>query len=389
MKKYIVVHAGARDLYEVAKALYQNDSLAYLVTDDIWLRRKYRKMFPLSKVRISFRGLICRILYVLFPNVQAFYTYGDRFLGNYAGTLSNKKHIPLLAYSEYAYHAFSKSNIHPKILFQFHPHAISNIKIYKNEISKFPNIANNLMLEKEMRISSKHLNELAQEVRMADYIIAASSFTKKTLLENGADYERVDVVPYGVDLGDYPFFSRSVKKKVTFAYVGNYTFRKGIHYLLKGAKILQEQGYDFNIEMTGRTKYDAALIGSYNVSNLIVHQGLNHTEMLDMLKRSDVFLFPSLCEGFAFSLIEAMATGLPVISTCHTAASDIVSNGVEGFVISAGDELAVVNAMKFFIENPEKCITMGLAARNKVTSITWSNFEKGIVDSVIKAESTK
>lgn len=387
MKKYIVVHSGARDLYKVAKALYEKDCLAYLVTDDILLRKKYRRLFPLSKVKISIRGLICRLLYVLFPNVQTFYTYGDRYLGNYAGKLSKKKGFPLLAYSEYAFHAFRQTEIRPKILFQFHPHAVSNKKIFENEIIKNPIVKKNLLLEKEMRISSEHLNELAQEVKMADYIIAASSFTKETLVENGALPQRVAVAPYGVNLKDYPFFTRPPKKVITFAYVGNYTFRKGIHYLLKGAKMLQEQGYIFNIEMTGRTKYDPQLINSYDVHNLIVHQGLNHEEMLNMLKRSDVFLFPSLCEGFAFSLIEAMATGLPVISTNHTAASDIVDNNVEGFVINPSDEFAVADAMKFFIDNPDKCLSMGKSARERVSSISWGNFEKNIINSIEVAES--
>ena len=60
--KYIVVHAGARDWYRLAISLYENDCLAYLVTDDIIFRKEYRKLFPRHMIKISWMALFFKFL---------------------------------------------------------------------------------------------------------------------------------------------------------------------------------------------------------------------------------------------------------------------------------------------------------------------------------------
>ena len=387
MKKYIVVHSGARDLYEVAIALYKNDALGYLVTDDILLRKEYKNLFPKSKIRISLGGFIFRVL-CQFTHISKFHGLKDYFLGRTAGRLSRQKKMPLLAYSGYAYYAFSRTTESPKILFQFHPHCVTNKAIFDEELKKYPEISKNLLLEEEYQISPRKIKHFIDEVRLADGYIAASSFTKQSLINIGANPEKITVAPYGVDLSNYPYVQRKIKKDepLSFVFVGNYTQRKGIHYMLLACKTLQDAGYHFNIKMTGRDKLDLDYLNSFGLKNLSINYKLSHSELIDLLHSSDVFLFPSLCEGFAFVIIEAMSTGLPIISTTRTAGNDIVKNGIEGFTIEPSNVEEIVEKMKYFIQNPSECIRMGNNAAQTAKLLTWDNFETKVIEAVTKTE---
>lgn len=267
MKKYIVVHSGARDLYEVANALYKNNALGYLVTDDIFLRKKYRDLFPHNRIKISLGGIIFRILCQFIHNPKL-HRLKDYFLGKTAGRLSRKKKMPLLAYSGYAYYAFCETKESPKILFQFHPHCVTNKAIFDAELIKYPEIAKNLLLEEEYQIPPKKIKHFIEEVKMANGYIAASSFTKQSLVNIGANPDLTTVAPYGVNLSNYPFIKRKVKSKepLSFVFVGNYTQRKGIHYMLLACKKLQDEGYSFNLKMTGRSKLDLEYLNSFKIN---------------------------------------------------------------------------------------------------------------------------
>lgn len=387
--KFIVVHSGARDLYELSIALYKNDRLGYLVTDDFFLRKEYRKVIPSKYVKISYIGFAFRVLCQLFKKWRSLHIYKDFFLGRTAGKLSKKKNMPLCSYSEYAYHAYKYSDIHPRVLFQFHPHACSNRKIFFDEMRRHPETASNLMKEKECMISDKKINQSLLEIQQTDVFLVASSFTKHTLIENGMDPCRIFVAPYGVDLSEYPFKAKKMKKKITFAFVGNYTQRKGIYYLLTAAKILQDEGYDFNIKMTGRSKLNLEELAEYGVKNLNTFYMLSHKELIDMLHSSDVFVFPSLCEGFAFVIIEAMSTGLPIIATTSTAGKDIVREGVDGYIIAPSNVEALVEKMRYFLDNPSECVRMGYNANQMSKKLTWTNFEEKVMHGILYAENIK
>jgi len=384
MNKFIVVHAGARDGYEVSKALIESGQLAYIVTDDLFLRQE-RHLFPKESIKISIGALLCKIIKrYFFLHKNILYFWGDRFLGRKAGKLSKKSGFPLLSYSQYACHAFPLTDVHPKILFQFHPYALSNKRIYEEEMLRHPETKENLLQEEEFSLTEKMLFDRKKELEGADMCIAASTFTKKTLVENGMDAGKVVVVPYGVNIDRYTYIQGEIKDEVTFAFVGSYTFRKGINYLLEAATELKKRGYKFRIKMTGRDK--AGFIEKFKIQypldNVEYFSNISHEELITMLHQSDVFVFPSLCEGFAFSIVEAMATGLPVITTNNTIGADIIEEGEQGFVIEPANLEVLISKMEYFILHPEKYKEMGYKASLKVKSLTWDDFRKGVVDVV-------
>jgi alpha-maltose-1-phosphate synthase len=87
-----------------------------------------------------------------------------------------------------------------------------------------------------------------------------------------------------------------------------------------------------------------------------------------------VLVFPSYFEGFGLVLLEAMACGLPVITTTATAGPDIVSAGEDGWIIESGDLGALEEKMTYCLEYPEIVRQMGLQARATAERYSWSAY---------------
>ena len=99
------------------------------------------------------------------------------------------------------------------------------------------------------------------------------------------------------------------------------------------------------------------------LKNLRVVGKVPHRELSDLLSQCDVLVLPSYFEGLAQVQLEALAAGLPIIATEATGATDLITNGVEGYIIPIGDINALRDAMQRFIASPGDLEHMSPAAR--------------------------
>lgn len=385
--KYIVVHAGARDWYRLAISLYENDRLAYLVTDDIIFRKEYRKLFPRHMIKISWMALFFKFLEKVVSSKMGFNIYKDYWLGRKAGKLSNKKKLPIFSCCRYAMTAFNISKIHPKILFQYHPQSGCVKEILQDEIDKNPAAKKTILEETEFRYSKKQLDDSVREVELSDFAVGASTFTLKTLIKQGMAENCVHMAPYGVNIKDFKP-RRDFRKidKMRFLFVGSFSQRKGISYLLQAFKELENEGENISLTMAGRGIMDYELVKSYELKCLETHVNLPLEKLVELMQESDVFVFPSICEGFGLVLIQAMATGMPLITTYNTSGPDFIEEGKDGFLIEAQDVEAIKNKVRYFLQNPDEVKRMGQNAILKSKDFTWERFSSEIIKSVDKAE---
>ena len=385
--KYIAVHAGARDWYRLAISLYENDRLAYLVTDDIIFRKEYRKLFPRHMIKISWMALFFKFLEKVVSSKMGFNIYKDYWLGRKAGKLSNKKKLPIFSCCRYAMTAFNISKIHPKILFQYHPQSGCVKEILQDEVDKNPMAKKTILEETEFRYSKKQLDDSVFEVKLSDFAVGASTFTLKTLIKQGMAENCVHMAPYGVNIKDFKP-RRDFRKidKMRFLFVGSFSQRKGISYLLQAFKELENEGENISLTMAGRGIMDYELVKSYELKCLETHVNLPLEKLVELMQESDVFVFPSICEGFGLVLIQAMATGMPLITTYNTSGPDFIEEGKDGFLIEAQDIEAIKNKVRYFLQNPEEVKRMGQNAILKSKDFTWERFSSEIIKSVDKAE---
>jgi glycosyltransferase involved in cell wall biosynthesis len=104
---------------------------------------------------------------------------------------------------------------------------------------------------------------------------------------------------------------------------------------------------------------------------------VSSAELLNRFHEADVFVFPSYFEGFALALLEAMACGLPVISSEILSGMELLSQAT-GREIYTGDTDALVEALRWFSANREKIPAMKTAARSAVEKFTWENYRRAV-----------
>ena len=187
----------------------------------------------------------------------------------------------------------------------------------------------------------------------ADQIVTASSFARDTLISNGVAENKIRVNPYGADLDRFQSKqeSRNSSRPLRFVFVGGINARKGVPALLAAWQTLQPK--DAELWLVGEV--------SENIRKLIPPlPGLkllgrsSSRELPGILQSCDVFVFPSYSEGFGRVLVEAMASGLPIIATETSAAPDLINSDDVGKLIQSGNVDQLVEAMKSFIRSPRR-----------------------------------
>lgn len=390
--KCVLVHAGARDQYEVALALQNRNFLEKLVTDlycsdfltDLSpvLKEKYykngisSKQVVLSKEALWAKGVM---------SVRKDFSLNqkkDHALSKKAYKLANRTFSHLFCYSYYAAYAFSQPKAfeeQKKLLFQLHPHPFSVKKILEEELINVPDARASILYENEFQYSESYLNQLAAEASAADAIVVASNYTRNTLIQQGIDKDKIEVVPYGIASDSFVCRTEIPRnKKLRIIFVGSMVQRKGLSYLLEAIRVLGNSNVE--IILCGRGFIDETLLKGYTDISISIKRNLSQRELISELHRSDVFVLPTLSEGFAQVILEAMACGIPVISTPNSCAPDVLTEGKEGFIVPVKDAEALVERLEYCLLNKNELFEMGKQASLTAQSFTWQKFRTGIID---------
>ena len=235
--------------------------------------------------------------------------------------------------------------------------------------------------EWELSLPESDYQRLVEETTMPRAWLAASSFTKNTLVEHGIPSDRVHVVPYGVDLERFRTASRPVPidRTLRLLFVGRINQRKGVKYLLEALRLLP--GRHVELTVCGRVLDDLRLFEPYR-SQVTIRPSVSHRELVEAYQSADLFVFPSVAEGFGHVLLESMACGLPVLSTTATAATDLVVNGQDGFVVEPGNAAQLAERIEWALSNRRQLRGMKAEARRKAEQFTWQRFRLGVRDVV-------
>jgi len=95
-----------------------------------------------------------------------------------------------------------------------------------------------------------------------------------------------------------------------------------------------------------------------------------------------VFVFPSLFEGFGLVLTEALSQGIPIISTAHTCAPDIIEDGKEGFIVPIRDATAIAEKLSLLHADRDQLQAMKEAALDTARNTTWAAYKNGLAAAV-------
>lgn len=382
--RFITAHYGARDNYELSVALNNSNRLDKLITDFytpniISLFTDKRRNINLPSAQVSPQlDLFFKKRSGKYRNFEL-----DRMLSQRALRSAIGSNSSLFLYSYYAKYAFEsllkegRSDLR-RFLFQLHPHPISAKKILIEEYVRHSSSKQSLKYEVETSASDSEFDELASEAKLAHFCFVASSYTKSTLIENGIQEDRIAVTPYGVDANLFtPKTTHSVNKIIKLLFVGQIVQRKGIAYMLDALKRFDKHQYE--LTFVTRSNIDIDLINQYSKSvNFKILKNLSQNELSETMRNNDLLIFPSLIEGFGHVILEAMACGLPVLCTDHTAGPDLYSHLEAGFIVPVKDSEAIASSIDFAMSSRSTLIRMSKSARNIAISFSWQRFRNAV-----------
>jgi len=222
-----------------------------------------------------------------------------------------------------------------------------------------------------------------REYQEADYISCLSTFVKNTFLDKNVPENKLLLIPSGVSLNDF----RQVKKEddvFRIIFCGASCIKKGTHYLLEAFR--ESRLNNAELWLIGGIHDDIKPLLKQYDGFYKSFGAVPHSELYKYFSQGSVFVLPSLEEGMAKVIMEAMACGLPVIATQNTGAGDIVREGVDGFIIPIRDRDALKEKITYLYENRDLRGEMGQNAKERIRScFTWEDYADRIINAFDRA----
>lgn len=221
------------------------------------------------------------------------------------------------------------------------------------------------------------VRQIEKELELADRVVIQSRFSERTLIERGIPADKLVRIPLGVNTERFQPVENRSSHPFRVLFVGQITLRKGVPYLLEAWKQLGWR--DAELWLVGQVMPDCrGVLRRYAGVGFTLKGYIPNQETV--FQASDVFVSPSVEDGFSLVVTEAMACGLPVIVSDHTGAVDLVQHGESGLVVEYNNVAQYVNALEMLRTNPEWARQMGRAARMVAQQHTWDVYRKKLVD---------
>jgi glycosyltransferase involved in cell wall biosynthesis len=392
--KVRVAQMGARERYTMARALHQHRMLELFCTDfwNYWgpgvkrlaalchskildkVAHNFHPDLPRGKVcAFNSLGIRARLAYRMAQRKsndeinRKFIYYGQAFC-RAVNSLPAMEHNVFLGYStaslESLQHEKRLGNL--AIVNQLEPGRLEHTLIAEErrrwpgwEISDVP-------------VPEEYYQRLEEEWRTADIVIVNSKFSQSSLLAQGVQPEKIRVIPLPLPEDEVLPGKRTRQCAgglLRVLWLSSVCLRKGIPYLFEAARLLIKEPVRFTVVGRIGITQKALETAPGNVEFL---GPVPYTQVNEVFAGADVFLLPTISEGFARVQLEAMANGLPVITTPNC--GEVVSHGHDGFIVPIRDPEAIAGAVQEFLKEPQLVQFMSNNARNKLKDFNMATF---------------
>lgn len=215
---------------------------------------------------------------------------------------------------------------------------------------------------------------VAEEIeasKLAHFLVCGSRMVVESYVSRGYDPKRVLHCPYGVDTDRFRFQPRETPRDrpIRLATVGLIGIRKGILRLLRIAEWAKDSGIPLELHLIGPIDPEAEDL--INRSSADCHRlgVLKGKALVHALHHADAYCLPSYEEGFPISQLEAMATGLPAITSNDTGGREAVMDGTDGIILSDFTREEFNSRLKPWLSNPDRLPAAGSAAASKAREL--------------------
>ena len=381
--KFVVVHNGSRDGYQVAAALAEAGLLECLVTDlyapapltglaGFFARRRHPAV-PYRRVRQLWRVFAAQAAArVLRLPLDRVFAVTDQWLARDASRIARRRSAGLLCYGSYVPPRSLTEGL-PVIDFEYHPHPGATFEILARDHALYPETTESFAREER-----EHRRVAPDDPwRRAGSVICASSMTRRSLEFAGADPARISVVPYGMDPAQA--VAPRPPGDCRFLFVGQGIQRKGLHHLIRAWQTRPRSDATLTLVCYRLDPAIAALIIDDSIQVL---SRRSPEELADLYRQADVFVMPSLVEGFGLVYLEALAHGCHVIGTTNTGLPDLDLGAEAATIIEPGEIPALDLALTDLVERKRNGAFDPQAIANRAARWSWADFRREIAASV-------
>lgn len=371
-KNFLLVTPGTFHYFDLAKALNKKNQLVRIITG-------YPK-FKLTKFKLpndliissGFFQIMIQCFNKVRINLNNFFLstiqiFGFKKVDNLALNYLNNSDV-LLALSGCGLKSgnFFKENNKIYICERSSSHILFINEILKEEYAKY-----GIKFNIDQRIIKRELKEYEQ----SDFVLVPSKFAQNTFKKYNIFKTKVLTFP-----SNNKIFKSKNKKKIFFSsnkfkiiYVGSLSLRKGLPYLLDAFNRLNFKGKE--LHLVGLKTNDYRLFKhKIDFSKTILHGHLSQSKVNNLLNKSDVFVMPSLEEGAAIAVAQAMNTGLPVIVTKNTGWEEVVRKKSTGYVIDIRNSKILYQKLNHLSKNKSILEKFSRNSLKYSKNKTWDNY---------------
>lgn len=378
MKIAIVVH-GRFHAFDLARELSRNHDITIFTNYPKWAVER----FGLKRIQVRSNwahGLFSRGAWWLEQNVRAPHPEAalHRSFGQWAASQLRKEHWDVV-------HSFS--GVSEEIL-----RILQNTRVMKLVVRGSTHIRTQAtLLEEEERRTATRLDRPSRwiiereerEYVLADKVIVLSSFARDSFLAHGTDASKIGLLPLGTEVDMFRPSRQVVDARcrrilsgdpLRVLYVGSLSFRKGMWDM---RALLQNLDTDsFRVRFVGPVSSESAQL---------IHD-LRHTaeffpkqpqqELPDWYAWGDLFIFPTIEDGFAVVLAQAQASALPILTTTNCCGPDIIRNGETGWVLPIRSPQAFVERLRWCDVHRQELANMVRSLHEDFRPRTWADVAK-------------
>ncbi len=402
--RWICSQIGAREHYAIPRVLHRAGKLESLYTD-FWANKFWRQAGDvlggsrfvtryheeLAEARVESFHLATMVDSALggIGNgnpYDGFLTLGTDFGRSVEASLMRKKRMNWSQIIFFGYDTgflesarWLKARGGKSIVCQMDPSRVE-VDLVKEEEKLWPGWA-----KRSLTVPEAYFQRREKEWAVADLVMVNSEWTKAALIQQGVPESKLIIVPLAYEAlgsqegGDRRSEVRGQRSEVRdrrseiggqrseiggqpvhVLFLGQVNLRKGIQYLIQAAKLLQNEPVQFDI--VGPLGISEEAVQSAP-PNMIFHGPISRDRAPEFFSNADLFVLPTLSDGFALTQLEAMAYGIPVIATPNCGA--VVTDGVDGIIVAARSSEEIYQAIKTLLSQPEKLDSMRVASRMK------------------------
>ncbi|HWQ59945.1 MAG TPA: glycosyltransferase family 4 protein [Candidatus Fimivivens sp.] len=221
--------------------------------------------------------------------------------------------------------------------------------------------------------------------RSADVISNSRGLRDLALMTDAR--QEIEIIPNGVDTGQFhPDHERVSDGMVRILVVSRLTPRKGVRFLVRAMASLPESARLVIAGAGGEREYLESLAAECGVTERVDFRGLvPHDGTPAVYRECDIFCLPSLNEGMSNTVLEAIASGLPIVATVTGGTEELVTDGENGFFVKTGSAEDLSEKLVKLVSDAELRTRMGSESRTRAESMSWNTVAKRYEDVYTKS----